>query len=68
MLAAKHAYFSKEFPAERLQKKLGDLYSFAFTKDSTVFLSSSGISVEGLLNDGVVVYTARMIETPSENP
>ncbi len=67
MLAAKQAYFSEKFQAKQLQKQLGDPYSFAFTKDSTVFFSSSGISVEKLLNDGNIAYTAKMIGKQPEN-
>ena len=67
MLAAKNAYLSEELHAEQLRNKLGDTYSFAYSKDSTVFVSSSKIKVDSLLNDGVVAYTSKMIETESEN-
>lgn len=58
VLAAKSAYFSEEFPAEKLQKKLGGKFGFVYSKGGTVYLSSSKIKVESLLNDGVVSYSA----------
>ena len=67
MLAAKNAYFSKDFPAQKLQKKLGDRYSFAYAKDGTVYLSSSEINVENLLNDGAISYTAKRMEPASDS-
>ena len=65
MLAAKNAYFSREFSGDRLRKEWGDRFRFVFTRDNTVFLSSPEIKVSDLLNDGTVTYTAEVIQEDS---
>ncbi len=66
MLAANNAYFSHEFPAEKLLKKLGETYCFAYPRDNTIWVSSSRLTVKHLLNDGVVSYSAKVMEAKSD--
>ena len=67
MLSAKSAYVSREFDAQKLQKKLADQYGFVYSTDNTVYISSSKIKIVDLLNDGVVSYHSQLIRQETES-